>query len=863
MGELIGKTISHYTILQQIGSGGMGVLYLAEDTQINRKAVLKFLPENLNNDNEINLRFKREAQAAGSLSHPNIVTIYDVGVHEDKTFIAMEYVEGKTLREIIDDDELTIEQIKDVSIQICEGLHEAHSKGITHRDIKPENILIDGNGKVKIVDFGLAKTTNATKELTKKSSTLGTIKYMSPEQIRNQKVDQRTDIWSFGVILYEMITGRYPFKGEHDASLFYSIINQTPEPLARFKSNISESFQRIIDKALNKEPKTRYQHIDDVLSDFRRVEKEGEPSKKTGIKYKRIITYIISLLFVISILFEINYFLNNKSRIFTPPKHTQLTFNGHVKIDYFGDLTQISPDGKYTAYVVDKGNEQTIYVRENLSERSYQIYDVKQIMCLRWAPNSNEIFFSASILDSNKTLLKIPRNFSCFIISKFGGKVEPLHDWMNYGCWSPDGSSLALIYMAQDSIRIINRRIQEREKTIKLNGDYTKFLDIDWALIGNRFVCLTFNDKDKKNVLWNIKTDGTDQKKLIETENEIYSPRWSPDGKNVYYLQKNNESRDLMKIRISDEISEDNPKVIYSGLEAYGISLTGNNKKLAYTKYFGFSNVWKLSFDKGKKSHQQINLTDGTNSFGELIISPDNKKIAFVEKGKIFVKSINRGETKQISSGDFECSSPSWSPDGKDIAFFSGPNIIIADIHEGIVQRKIKNLEFGSSLYWSTDSILIYSTLLDHNLYFYNMYTNNKKLLLKNDKNTGWIFRPRSSPKKEEIAVYWNRLGDETLDGLWIISNDDAVQNHLFWQNIWPLKWTEDGKYIYAINFDKVPSEILKLSSKDGSIKEQIKIPFDDVWDADISSDGKIFICNVGEENSDVWMIENFDPDVE
>ncbi len=167
----------------------------------------------MENDPDINLRFKREAQAAGSLSHPNIVTIYDVGVHEDKTFIAMEYVEGKTLREIIDDDELTIEQIKDISIQICEGLHEAHSKGITHRDIKPENILIDEKGKVKIVDFGLAKIKNISKEITKAGSTLGTIKYMFPEQIRNQKVDQRTDIWSFGVILYEMITGKYPFKG--------------------------------------------------------------------------------------------------------------------------------------------------------------------------------------------------------------------------------------------------------------------------------------------------------------------------------------------------------------------------------------------------------------------------------------------------------------------------------------------------------------------------------------------------------------------------------------------------------------------------------------------------------------------------
>ena len=683
-------------------------------------------------------------------------------------------------------DELTIEQIKDISIQICEGLHEAHSKGITHRDIKPENILIDETGKVKIVDFGLAKIKNVSRGITKDGATLGTIKYMSPEQIRNQKVDHRSDIWSFGVILYEMITGRYPFKGEHDASLFYSIINQAPEPLARYKSNISEGFQRIIDKALDKDAETRYQHIDEVLSDIRRVGKGNEP--KIRRKSKRKIYYIAST-FVIAtlLLLSANYFLYNKTKIIKPPKHTQLTFDGNILISYLADFTQISPDGKYTAYVVDKGNEQSIYVKENFSERSYQIYNANTMICLRWAPNSNEILFSASILDSNKTLLKIPRNYSCFIISKLGGKAEPIHDWMWYGCWAPDGNSLALIYIVQDSIRIINRITQEREKTLKLNGDYTKFLDIDWALIGNNFVCLTFNDKDKKYVLWTISDDGTYQQKLLESNKEIYSPRWSADGKSIYYLLEKDESRDLMKIVISKEDTESKSKVIYGGLDAYGFSISKNNKNLVYTKYFGFSNIWKLSFDLTKKSFQSKKLTNGTNSFSDIIISPDNKKITFVNKGKIFIKSIDEGEVKQISSGGFECRSPTWSPDGKDIAFFSGSDIIITEIKEGIVQRKIKDLDFGQDLYWSSDSILFYSKPLDYNFYIFNLYTNEKKLLLRNDKNVGWIYRPRSSPTKKEVAVFWNRLGDETLDGLWVISIDDSIHNHRMWKNIWPL----------------------------------------------------------------------------
>src|SRR3970040_914114 len=213
---MIDQIISHYKIISQLGQGGMGVLYLAEDLELNRKAVLKFLPPDMMNDPDINLRFKREAQSAGSLSHQNIVTIYDVGVHENKTFIAMEYVEGKTLRELIKSDKLTIDRITDISVQICEGLNEAHSKGITHRDIKPENILIDEKGKVKIVDFGLAKIKNVRRGITKQDSSVGTLKYMSPEQIRNQSVDHRTDIWSFGVMLYEMITGKHPFKGDNE-----------------------------------------------------------------------------------------------------------------------------------------------------------------------------------------------------------------------------------------------------------------------------------------------------------------------------------------------------------------------------------------------------------------------------------------------------------------------------------------------------------------------------------------------------------------------------------------------------------------------------------------------------------------------
>ena len=425
----------------------MGVLYLAEDTQINRKVVLKFLPVEMENDPDINLRFKREAQSAGSLSHPNIVTIYDVGIHENKTFIAMEYVEGKTLRELMKSDELTIERITDISVQICEGLNEAHSKGITHRDIKPENILIDEKGKVKIVDFGLAKVKNISKGITKQDSTVGTIKYMSPEQIRNQNVDHRSDIWSFGVILYEMITGRYPFKGEHDASLFYSIINQNPEPLARYKTDIGEGFQRIIDKSLDKDPETRYQHIDELLSDLRREKRDSgefaisKLKRKNTRLIKRISIISAAILAIALIFIAVNYFLNNQTKKVKPPKHTQLTFDGNIYFYENGSLfdrSQISPDGQFTAYVVDKGNEKSIYVKDNSGEQAIEIFKGLKIgLKFKMVSNGNEIFFSAILL----IILLV----QVILYPSLVGRVQELK-FIQYGCWSPDGNIIAGIH---------------------------------------------------------------------------------------------------------------------------------------------------------------------------------------------------------------------------------------------------------------------------------------------------------------------------------------------------------------------------------------------------------------------------------
>ena len=270
-----GTAVGHYKIIEKIGAGGMGEVYLAEDTELDRKVALKFLPSHLCQDEDCRTRFKREAQAVAKLKHPNLVTIYEVSEFQGRPFFAMEHIEGQSLRDLIGDKELRLDKVIDFAIQVCEGLSKAHQVGITHRDIKPSNIVIDADGRPKLLDFGLAAVKGMDK-LTKTGSTLGTTGYMSPEQVRGEETDVRSDLFSLGVVLYEMIAGRLPFKGENEAATLHAITHDAPQPAARYRSDIPDGLQAIIDKALDKDVEMRYQTAAGVISDLKKLRRELE-----------------------------------------------------------------------------------------------------------------------------------------------------------------------------------------------------------------------------------------------------------------------------------------------------------------------------------------------------------------------------------------------------------------------------------------------------------------------------------------------------------------------------------------------------------------------------------------------------------
>ena len=695
--SILGRKIGPYRVLSLLGAGGMGEVYLAEDTRLRRRLALKLLPSEFTHDPERIRRFEGEARAASALNHPNIVTIYEIGQIDGSYFIATELVEGQTLRDFMPLARAQTKRALNVVIQVADALSAAHAAGIVHRDIKPENIMLRPDGYVKVLDFGLAKLTEpspASGEGTERTDTgavMGTVAYMSPEQALGQQVDHRTDIFSLGVVLYEMMAGLHPFKGATTAATFDALLNREPPAPLISNPDMSPELERIIIRAMEKDRELRYQTASDLRAELKRWRRTMESSPTTSTqgyapgrvsrasRRARIISAgvgLVALVLVVALAYlAIRRWRPRESR---PPlrnlSFAQLT--DQPGIEWFPSL---SPDGKSVVYASKTSGNWDLYLQRvgGKNPRNLTVDSTADDTQPAFSPDGERLAFRSE-----------REGGGIFVMGATGESVKRLTDFGYHPAWSPNGHEIALSThnivdpndrtLERSDIWIINATTGEkRQLTGETVGDAAQ---PQWSPTGER-IAYWSRRKGGQRDIWTIPAAGGAPVAVTDDAAFDWNPVWAPDGRQLYFASDRGGQMNLWRIPIEERsgIVTGAPESITTPSPyAQHLSFARDGRRAVYVSQVSSRNILKAQFnpETAALTAQPEAVTKGFKHTSQPNLSPDGEWFVYSTQGDkqedlFIIDKDGATAPRQLTDDLFRDRHPRWSPDGKRIVFYS------------------------------------------------------------------------------------------------------------------------------------------------------------------------------------------------